>query len=74
LEKRYEIRNITQERLHHNTMTDLLNNLLISLDPLISSLRKLYQKCKIPHWNEAKQLLISQNEEAEDFECEKQTK
>jgi hypothetical protein len=48
-------------------MTDLLNNLLISSDPLTSSIRKSRQRFKIPLWNEEKELLRSQNEEAEDL-------
>jgi hypothetical protein len=49
------------------------DSLLISSDPLISSQRKSYQKCKIPLWNKVKQLMRLQLEEAEDLECKEQT-
>lgn len=49
-----------------NTMQDLLNNLLISSDPVISSLRKPTNTKKKLLSNEAKSLLILTEHNSED--------
>ena len=58
--KRYREHNTRKtSRLH--TMQDLFNNLLISSDPLISSLRKLKKKNQILYGDEAKNLVFIGN-------------
>ncbi|PSN38917.1 hypothetical protein C0J52_11862 [Blattella germanica] len=73
-EEAQEARNkdIKKYREHHtrkssrkNTMTDLINNFLISSDPLISSIRKSH---KTPLWNEALHLLKDSNEGGDEEE------
>ena len=76
-EEGQEARNkdIKKYREHHtrkssrkNTMTDLINNLLISSDPLISSIRKSHKKQKTPLWNEALHLLKDSSEGGDEEE------
>ena len=76
-EEAQEARNkdIKRYREHHtrkssrkNTMTDLINNLLISSDPLISSIRKSHKKQKTPLWNEALHLLKDSSEGGDEEE------
>lgn len=68
--KRYREYNTRKNsRLH--TMQDLLNNLLVSSDPIITNLRQKKQKVKTPLSYDAKQLLVkndlSDNEEVENL-------
>lgn len=60
------------------TMEDLFNNLLVSSDLYISSLRKTYEKKSIPLTIEAKQLLLLEkkeyaNEDEYEEQCENET-
>ena len=49
-------------------MPDLINNFLISSDPLISSIRKSHKKQKTPLWNEALHLLKDSGEGGDEEE------
>ncbi|KAJ4437292.1 hypothetical protein ANN_17430 [Periplaneta americana] len=57
---------LTRKSSRKNTMTDLVNNLLISSDPLISNIIKSHKKHKTPLWKEGLQLLKDSGEEEEE--------